>query len=116
MVSTNIQFSTNNELLKALSEARRYEEEISKYMKLLEKAKEVIKEHSPDKLGTYHYRLNSKIRATDYVTYKYMFNVKKFKKYSLVGVTAVNAFKKGNKEALDFFLSCGAVLETLKKS
>ena len=43
-------------------------------------------------------------------------NVKKFKKYSLVGVTAVNAFKKGNKEALDFFLSCGAVLETLKKS
>lgn len=80
MVSTNIQFSTNNELLKALSEAKKYEEEISKYIKLLEKAKQVIKEHSPDKLGTYHYRINSKIRATDYVTYKYMFNIKKFKK------------------------------------
>lgn len=40
--------------------------------------------------------------------------VEKFKSYTEKGINAVIAYKTNDKEALDFFLSCGAELESIK--
>ena len=40
--------------------------------------------------------------------------VKKFKNYTEKGINAVTAYKTNNKEALDFFISCGAEINRLK--
>lgn len=40
--------------------------------------------------------------------------VNKFKSYTSTGMNAIEAFKSRNKEALNFFLSCGAELDWLK--
>ena len=41
--------------------------------------------------------------------------VKRFENYTNNGINAINAYEANDNEALEFFISCGAKIETLKK-